>query len=143
MDTDRIVNKLEEHDERFDKVDQRFEAVDQRFDSIDKRFNEVDKKFDAVDKKLTDHDEKFDILVRKLLEHDHEFVLVRKEIAELRQDVMRGQDAMLTILHRLDAESASTVSWIKRVEHQCDQNTKDIAEHTSDISDIKRYTGMA
>lgn len=77
MDEDRIINKLEEHDKRFDEVD----------------------------KKLTDHDEKFDIIVRKLLEHDHQFVLVRKEIAELRQDVMRGQDAILTILHRLDARS--------------------------------------
>jgi len=129
MHEDRIMNKLEEHDKNF-------AGHDEKFDVLVRKLREHDKRF-------ADHDGKFDILLRKTLEHDHEFVLVRKEIGELRQDMMRGQDEMLTILRRLDTESASTINRIKRVEAQCDQNTKDIAQHTSDISGIKRHTGMA
>lgn len=139
---DAIDNKLEEVDKRFEAVDRRFDEVDKRFEAVDRRFDEVDKHFEAVDKKLADHDDKFDILVGKLLDHDQEFVLVRREIAELRHDMMSGQDEMLTILRRLDTESASTISGVRRVENRCDQNTRDITRHESEISDIKRHTGM-
>jgi archaellum component FlaC len=60
MDTDRIVNKLEEHDERFDKVDRWTAGADHKFDSIEKKFEAVDRRFDQVDQRFEAVDRRFD-----------------------------------------------------------------------------------
>ncbi|MBE0447375.1 MAG: hypothetical protein IBX64_04630 [Actinobacteria bacterium] len=121
MDESTIIKKLQEHDVKFD-------AIDEKFDAIDKRFDE--------------HDDRFDVITRKLIDHDEQFVLVRQEIAGLRQEMLRGQDEMLTILHRLDQERISTYKWIKRVEEQGKKNSADIAKNTKDITEIKKFLKM-
>ena len=100
MNEDKIFKKLIEHDERLDKVDERFDKVEA---SLDK-----------VIKKLVEHDEKFDNMVTK------------DEFAEFRDEMLNGQDKMMTILQRLDEERIFTNKWIGEIEEQVEESKNEI-----------------
>ena len=47
-----IMEKLNEHDDRFDRMDTRFDAMDTRFDAMDARFVAMDTKIDEMHERL-------------------------------------------------------------------------------------------
>lgn len=59
--TDRGVEELKERmDERFNLVDARFELVDKRFDGIDAEFRRIDSRFDDVSAEFRRIDSRFE-----------------------------------------------------------------------------------
>lgn len=112
-----IIKKLEEHDKRFSEHDK-------RFDKIDKRFSEHDKRFDKIIDKLVEHDGRLDQMVTK------------NEFNTFKDQILTGQDKMMQILQRLDQERIFTQEWIKRIE-------KEVENHTKEISKIKRTLKIA
>ena len=107
MNEDKIFKKLVEHDERFDKADVRFEKIDYRFDKIDERL-------EKVINKLIEHDEKFDNMVTK------------DEFYQFKDEILTGQDKMMTILQRLDEERVFTNKWIGEIEEQVEESKNEI-----------------
>lgn len=102
MQEDKILQKLIDHDQRFDEIDMRFEDVYTRFDEHDQRFDKHDKKFDQVIAKLIEHDERLDQMVTKTA------------FNSFRNEMLTGQDKIITILKRLDEERFSIIDWLKR-----------------------------
>lgn len=134
---DRIYKKLLEHDKRFDQNDKRWEQNDKRWEQNDKRWEQNDKRWEKNEKCL-------DQLIKKLFSHDDEFIKVRKEIKDLRDEFLHGQDIMMTILKRLDEERVFTATWIERVEKEVKrlaqesvQLTKESAQHAKEIRQVK------
>lgn len=66
--------------ERFDAIDVRFEGVDRRFDAIDIRFEGVDRRFDSIDERLESVNRRFD-------ETDRKIDLTREEIVVVKDDM--------------------------------------------------------
>lgn len=110
MNEDKIIQKLEEHDKRFD-------AYDKRFDEHDRRFDEQDRRLDMLAKKAIEHDARFDELVTK------------NEFNDFKDEVLSGQDEMLTILQNLQQE-------IPAIAHA-------VTRHDKDISRIKEHLDIA
>jgi hypothetical protein len=59
---DRREGLEERMGERFDRVDERFNRVDERFDRVDERFKLVDQRFDRVDERFKQVDHRFDLV---------------------------------------------------------------------------------
>lgn len=85
---ERIIEKLEEHD---------------------KRFNEHDKRFD-------EHDKRFDVIAQKLDEHDKRFESLEYKLDTLGEKVLTSQDEILSMVRRVDQERVFTTAWVKRIE---------------------------
>jgi len=49
---DRIDQRLEQHDHRFEQIDQRFDRIDQRLEQHDHRFEQIDQRFDRIENRL-------------------------------------------------------------------------------------------
>lgn len=47
-----VMDKLSEHDKRFEMIDKRFELIDLRLVNIDMRFKQIDKRFDRLEGKV-------------------------------------------------------------------------------------------
>lgn len=103
---EKIVQKLIQHDQRFDSMDQRFDSVDKRLDSMDQRFDSVDRRLDSMDRRFDKSESDF---------------------TEFKHQTLSIQDEMLTILRRLDEERVFTSAWIQRIEKEVEEHTKEIA----------------
>ena len=59
-----------------------------------------------------------DKIIKKLLEHDEKLkeLVTKREFREFRNEVLAGQDKILTIVQRLDQERVFTNEKIKRLE---------------------------
>jgi len=82
-----VLERLEEHDRKFDEIlatlaehSRRFEEHDRKFDEIlatlaehSRRFEEHDRKFDEILGRLEEHDRKFNEILGRLEEHDRRF----------------------------------------------------------------------
>ena len=78
-----IMNKLEEHDKRFNQIDKKLEEVDKKFEQIDKKFEQIDKKFEQIDKKFEQIDKKFEEIDRRFEEIDKKFKELNNYILNL------------------------------------------------------------
>jgi len=112
-----VFNKLTELDDRFDAHDARFDAHDVRFD--------------AIEDKLKQHDASLKAIADKLLEHDDHFARLEEEGYKWRQEFLKGQDAIMKILHKLDQERIFTTEWMKR-------NDLRIGQHDVAIGELQR-----
>lgn len=86
--SEEILNKLKEHDVRFDEHDANFVQINRRFDEHDAKFSEHDRRFDKIDtqieflaEKVADHDGKLDFLIQKVTEHDTRFDRIEATMA--------------------------------------------------------------
>jgi chromosome segregation ATPase len=51
-----VIERLNDHDKRFDKVDARLEHVDARLEHLDARLEKIDERLEKVDERLGGHD---------------------------------------------------------------------------------------
>lgn len=67
-------------------------------------------------------------IIAKLLEHDEkiETLVTKPEFQEFRDEVLTGQDKMITILQRLDEERVFTNKWINDIEKKVEENKDEI-----------------
>ena len=92
-----IVDKLVEHDQRFDKMDQRFDKIDQRFDKMDQRFERMEEANHQLGIKFEDSQknqqlildvvlatqekfEKYEKLDKQVQDHGHRIAAVEHSI---------------------------------------------------------------
>ncbi len=78
---DKVLRKLEEHDEKFERVFDKLEEHDKRFDQVDKKFDQVDKRFEEV---ATNFDRVFGELEK--VREDRLFALAKDRELEYRVD---------------------------------------------------------
>jgi len=74
-------------DERFDLVDARFELVDKRFDDVSAEFHRIDKRFDEVSGEFRRIDKRFDEVSGEFRRIDKRFETVEADIREIRRDL--------------------------------------------------------
>lgn len=119
MADDVIIQKLQEHDKRFDEHDRRFDEHDKRFDA---------------------HDQLFDRIITKLIEHDEKFehMVTKKEFSEFQEKVMTQFDEQLVILKRLDEERYATIEWLKRLDQEVEDHRKKIDNHAHQLQRIRQ-----
>lgn len=82
--------------------------------------------------------ENTDKIIKKLIEHDDRLEKIENTMAT-KDDinrVMNSLDEVLTISRRLDQERIFTQEWIKRIEQE-------VSDHTKEISKLKRTLKIA
>ena len=92
------ILKLQEHDERFNKIDQKFEEVDQRFkeisqrfEKIDQRFKEIGQRFEKIDQRFEKIDQRFEEVDQRFEKFDQNFKEVNKSFKEINQTLKRHE----------------------------------------------------
>ena len=85
------ILKLQEHDERFNKIDQKFEEVDQRFKEIDQRFEQIDQRFEEVGQRFKEIDQRFEEVDQRFEKFDQNFKEVNKSFKEINQTLKRHE----------------------------------------------------
>lgn len=70
-------------------------------------------------------------IIEKLFEHDKRFDQLDYNFKEFKNQVLSGQDEILTIIRRLDQERIFTTSWISRIE-------KEMEKHWEEITKLKQ-----
>jgi hypothetical protein len=136
---DEHGKKLEQHDQQFVKIDGHFEAIDKKLEQHDQQFAKIDEHFVAVDKHLEHHDKQFEAIVGKLIEHDEKLdnMVTKQEFHELREEILQGQDEIITIVKRLDQERVSTIGRIDRIEDRVEQTEKEVGIQRADLNKVK------
>jgi chromosome segregation ATPase len=86
------TEKLQEHDERFNKIEEKLQEHDERFNKIEGKLQEHDERFNKIEGKLQDHDDRFNKIDESLeiIKLDIEFIK-----NELKQKVSRDEFAAL------------------------------------------------
>ena len=69
-----------------------------------------------------------DKIITKLMEHDEKFenLATKDELDKFREEVLSGQDAMMTILKRLDEERIFTQKWVREIEEEVRRQDEEI-----------------
>lgn len=90
--------------------------------------DKIIQKLEQHDQKFLQHDKQFDIVISKLMEYDEKFEAIDEKLSRLREETLHGQDAMMTILKRLDEERVFNGKRLKDVEGKTETNTQDIQQ---------------
>lgn len=69
-----------------------------------------------------------DEIIKKLIEHDEQLdrIADRLSVTATIEDVANRHDEAMTILKRLDQERIFTSEWVKRIEKEVEQHSKEI-----------------
>jgi len=80
-----------------------------------------------------------DLLSRKLLEHDVKLnnLVERDEFADFKNEVLKGQDKIITSIKRFDEERISAVALLKIFEDSLEIQRQKIQEHDDTIQQAK------
>ena len=129
MVRDKILHKLNQHDKVFARHDEQFQQIDFRFEKVESRLDHHDLQFKAIINKLMDHDDRFEVLTSVI----HDF----------REEFLQGQDAIMTILRRLDQERIFTTQWVKRIDDDVAEQKVIIREHDVVLGKVKAELNIA
>ncbi len=71
-----------------------------------------------------------DKIIQKLIEHDEKLELIEEKMATKQdiRDIRTTMDEDVVILKRLDQERSFDTEWIRRVEKNTEDNTKEIKQ---------------
>ncbi len=106
MNEDKIIQKLENIENKLGQHDERFDKIDQRFDKIEQKLTKHHQHFDKVEGKLTEHDTIFDLLARKSLEHEENIIWIKANMAtknDLRE-ITTTLDTLVGLAKKKDEE---------------------------------------
>jgi len=81
------TEKLQEHDERFNKIEEKLQEHDQRFNKIEEKLEEHDERFNKIEGKLQEHDKRFNKIEGKLQEHDERFNKIDESLEIIKLDI--------------------------------------------------------
>ena len=78
--------------------------------------------------KIDANSKKIDNLTVKVVKNSEQIsrMLTKEEYKEHFNEIMRGQDKMMTILTRMDQERVATTAWIGRIEGDVEKNKSEI-----------------
>ncbi|MCX6810565.1 MAG: hypothetical protein NTY30_02410 [Candidatus Berkelbacteria bacterium] len=108
---DKILKKLNDHDEQFEKIDK-------NFDLIGKKLKEHDKHFAEVDKKLDKHQVILENLVAKALGHDDKFVKIEEKIQASQDRILEAIDSYAKKTTDVEIEQTATSAMLIRHEDE-------------------------
>ncbi|HLD60917.1 MAG TPA: hypothetical protein VJA27_02175 [Patescibacteria group bacterium] len=111
---EKIMTKLEEHDVKFEQVDKRLSNLEAGQNRLEAGQNKLEVGQDRLFQEVMEHKVKMENFVTK------------DEFHRFREEMLSGQDAMITILKRLDEERVFTQKWVKEVEEKVETALKDI-----------------
>jgi chromosome segregation ATPase len=81
------TEKLQEHDERFNKIEEKLQEHDQRFNKIEEKLEEHDERFNKIEEKLQEHDKKFNKIEGKSQDHDDRFNKIDESLEIIKLDI--------------------------------------------------------
>lgn len=61
-----IIELLQAHNTRFERIDEKFDRMDEKFDRIDERFDRMDEKFDRMDEKFDEVHRRIDAVNQRM-----------------------------------------------------------------------------
>ncbi|MFA5188503.1 MAG: hypothetical protein WC460_04035 [Patescibacteria group bacterium] len=139
MPEDKILQKLEQHDQKFDAILGKLDEHDVKLDNHARKLESIDTKLEDHAIKLGSIDVKLDNHAKKLIEHDELLKPLCGDVKTLKTDVKNianNQEQMITILKRLDEDRVFTHAWVKRIE-------KEVEDHSQEIKDMKLKLNIA
>jgi len=68
-----------------------------------------------------------DVILEKVSGIEKQLNAFETDFHGFRDQVLTGQDEMLTVLKRLDEERVFTARWVERIEKNVEQHDKDLA----------------
>ena len=98
-----ILEKLEEHDRKFNEILERLDRHEARFEEYDQKFNEILERLDRHEARFEEYDRKFNEILERLDRHEDRFDGLSTELKALRIDFNEGMRAFQL---RLDALGA-------------------------------------
>jgi uncharacterized protein YjgD (DUF1641 family) len=90
-----------------------------------KDIKEVEK---ALTEKIDTNSKQLENVTIQVVKNSEEIkkMVTKQEFSEFRQEILTGQEKMMTILTRLDQERVFTIEWIKRIEKAVEKNKNEI-----------------
>lgn len=79
-----------------------------------------------VKKKVNKTESTQDRIIKKLLDHDEQFNLIRKEMKEMKGDILTVLDQILVIVKRVDQERVFTFAAVQRIQSELEHQQKEI-----------------
>lgn len=98
------ILKLQEHDERFNKIDQKFEEVDQRFKEIDQRFEQIDQRFEKIDQRFEEIDQSFKEVDQSFKKINQTLKRHEVEMEKMSQDMQVTKEAVILMEQKISVE---------------------------------------
>ncbi|MCD6220407.1 hypothetical protein J7K43_08510 [Candidatus Calescamantes bacterium] len=122
-----IINEVEDTlNRRIDKVEN---TLNRRIDEVERtlneRINEVEK---TLSEKIEENSKRIDKVAIQVVKNSEAInrMVTKEEFSEFKEEVLLGQDRIITILERLDQERIFTAEWIRRVEADVEKNKREI-----------------
>lgn len=103
-----VLQKLAEHDKRFDEHDKRFIAIDKRFDEHDKRFDSIENRLENMAVMLINHDGRLDRIEYELKNN----VATKTDIS----NIMTMLDKLVGFARKKDQELVFMGARVSRIE---------------------------
>ena len=123
----RRIDKVEDIlNKRIDKVEN---TLNRRIDEVERtlneRINEVEK---TLSEKIEENSKRIDKVAIQVVKNSEAInrMVTKEEFSEFKEEVLLGQDRIITILERLDQERIFTAEWIRRVEADVEKNKREI-----------------
>lgn len=105
------ILKLQEHDERFNKIDQKFEEVDQRFKEVGQRFEQIDQRFEKIDQRFEEVNQRFEKIDQSFKEVNQSFKEVNQtlkrhevEMEKMSQNMQVTKEAVILMEQKISVE---------------------------------------
>lgn len=98
------ILKLQEHDERFNKIDQKFEQIDQRFKEIDQRFEQIDQRFEGIDQRFEKINQSFKEVSQSFKEINQTLKRHEVEMEKMSQDMQVTKEAVILMEQKISVE---------------------------------------
>ncbi len=111
---EEIVQRLEAHDRKFEEILDRLAEHDRKFEEMMERLSEYDRKFNDIVERLRIHDRKFEEIVQRLEAHDRKFEEIIGEMREVREGLRRIEATIERFSLTLEEEAREIVSWLLR-----------------------------
>ena len=127
---DEVMQKLLEHDEKFDEHGKILAEHSKRFDEHDKRFDGIDQRLDGHDKRFDQIDKQIDFLAKKSLEHDEHFERIEANMATKAdmQSISGTLDKLVKMYEKKDQENTLLAHGLKGVEDRVEVLEKDVSQ---------------
>ena len=127
---DTLSKRIDEVEDTLTKrVDKVENSLNRRIDEIERtlneRINEVEK---TLSEKIEGNSKRIDKVALQVVRNSEAInrMVTKEEFSEFKEEVLLGQDRIITILERLDQERIFTAEWIRRVEADVEKNKREI-----------------
>ena len=102
---DRVLARLEGHDQRFDRVDRRFEQMDERIQRMDERIQRMDDRFERMDQRFQHMDQRFRAMDQRFRRMDQRFERMDQRFERVDQRFQTMDERFDRVMTALESQS--------------------------------------